>query len=386
MKVSSINPLLLKWARESLNLSIEEVSEKTKKSQKTILAWEAGDEFPSYAELEKLAYQIYKRPIAVFFFPSAPAELDPKQSMRTLPQSVLSELPSSVYKLFRRAQSMQLNLEELAGNKNPADNVIFKSLKLGKNDNINNSAKKVRAFLKISVDEQRKWKTTEEALEKWRSAIESSGIYVFKDAFKYNDLSGFCLYHDEFPIIYVNNSMPKTRQTFTLFHELCHLLFRLGGIDKTNLKYIEDMSDEGRQIETFCNKFAAELLVPSEEFNKELKVIGKIDEAKIEKLASIFCVSREVILRKLLDRKLVTQSYYESKSKEWAIQAEVAKADKSGGHYYHTQMVYLGKNYLGLAFEKYFSRKISVGQLAEFLNIKVSSVPGIESAFLRSAA
>jgi len=281
---------------------------------------------------------------------------------------------------------MQLNLEELAGNKNPAERVIFKLLKLSRNDDVINSAKKVRSFLKISVEDQKSWNSTDEALDNWRSAIESSGIFVFKDAFKYDDLSGFCLYNDEFPLIYVNNSMPKTRQTFTLFHELCHLLFKLGGIDKNNLKYIDEMSDEGRQIETFCNKFASELLVPSEEFDKQLKAIGKIDEAKIEHLASIFCVSREVILRKLLDKKLVTQAYYESKSKEWAIQAVDAKAGKSGGNYYNTQVAYLGKSYLGLAFEKYFSSKITVGQLAEFLNVKVSSVAGIESAFLRNAA
>ncbi|KKL56723.1 hypothetical protein LCGC14_2242570, partial [marine sediment metagenome] len=35
---------------------------------------------------ERLAYEIYKRPLALFFFPEPPEEETPKESFRTLPQ------------------------------------------------------------------------------------------------------------------------------------------------------------------------------------------------------------------------------------------------------------------------------------------------------------
>ena len=68
MVKAPVNPDVLRWARESANLTIDEVTIKVKKSSEVIEAWEKGLDFPSYAQLEKLAYSIYKRPIAVFSF------------------------------------------------------------------------------------------------------------------------------------------------------------------------------------------------------------------------------------------------------------------------------------------------------------------------------
>ncbi|MCP4567564.1 MAG: ImmA/IrrE family metallo-endopeptidase [FCB group bacterium] len=70
--------------------------------------------------------------------------------------------------------------------------------------------------------------------------------------------SGFCLYDETFPVIYINNSQPATRQIFTLFHELAHLLLRTGGIDTPNDEYIQHLQGEAKQIEISCNQFAAE--------------------------------------------------------------------------------------------------------------------------------
>ena len=58
--------------------------------------------------------------------------------------------------------------------------------------------------------------TTRKLLKAWRKTLLDVGIFVFKDAFRVDDYSGFSLYDDVFPIIYVNNSSAKTRQIFTL--------------------------------------------------------------------------------------------------------------------------------------------------------------------------
>jgi Zn-dependent peptidase ImmA (M78 family) len=42
-------------------------------------------------------------------------------------------------------------------------------------------------------------------------------VFVFKDAFRAEDYCGFSLFDPVFPLIYVNNSMPKSWQIFTLF-------------------------------------------------------------------------------------------------------------------------------------------------------------------------
>ncbi len=77
IQVIGIQPAVLRWARQCINLSIPDVADKIKRSVDEVAAWESGDSAPTYAQLEKLAYQIYKRPLAVFFLPTPPKEKTP---------------------------------------------------------------------------------------------------------------------------------------------------------------------------------------------------------------------------------------------------------------------------------------------------------------------
>ena len=187
--------------------------------------------------------------------------------------------------------------------------------------------------------------------------------------------SGFCLYDKKFPIIYVNNSKSDTRQIFTLLHELSHLLLGTGGMDTRLDDYIHLLKGDARKTEILCNRFAGAFLVPDDDFNK--KIVGiSISETLIQKMAKQYSVSREVILRKFLDRNLIEQSYYERQVKEWA--RVVPSKRSSGGNYYLTKGTYLGEHYIDLAFRRYLQKKISVDQLANYLGVKVKNVTGME--------
>ena len=65
--IKGVEPSVLAWARQSLGLSLDDVALKLKKPVATIASWETGDDSPSYAQLEKLAYDVYHRPLATFF-------------------------------------------------------------------------------------------------------------------------------------------------------------------------------------------------------------------------------------------------------------------------------------------------------------------------------
>src|SRR3989337_233586 len=106
-----INKDILIWARTSIGLSVEDVAQKFKKSPVEIEEWEAGNTSPTFSQLERLAFEIYKRPLAVFFFPDVPEEDTPKTEFRTLPDKIISELPTEIVKLYRRAKLYQLYLE-----------------------------------------------------------------------------------------------------------------------------------------------------------------------------------------------------------------------------------------------------------------------------------
>jgi Zn-dependent peptidase ImmA (M78 family) len=249
------------------------------------------------------------------------------------------------------------------------------------------AAQRVRAYVSVDVKDQiENWKTLDEALKKWRACLEDVGVFVFKDSFKQKEISGFCVYHSEFPLIVVNNSTAPTRQIFTLFHELAHLLVHVSGITKEDDSYIAQLSGESKQIEIFCNKFAAELLLPTDDFNAKLKHFGT-DRNSVAEIARIFKVSREVILRRLLDMRLITKQRYETDANYFNEEYKKSVASRpGGGNYYATQATYLSENYARLAFSKYYRGSISVDQLADYLNVKVKSVPGLEPFILQKTS
>ena len=124
--VVGIQPKVIRWARQTIGLSIAEVALRLKRPKEEIESWETGDASPSYPQLEKLAYQIYKRPLAVFFLPEPPEEATPEREFRTLPQTDLQTLASNTHLQIRRAHAFRLALMELFDERNPSDRLIWK--------------------------------------------------------------------------------------------------------------------------------------------------------------------------------------------------------------------------------------------------------------------
>ena len=359
------------------------MAKRLKRDPAEIVAWEAGERSPTYVQLETLAYKIYKRPLALFFLPQPPPEPDPETEFRTLPDFDLEDLSSDTRYQIRFAHSLQLSLKELNEDKNPAERMIFRDIALSIERDIREQADRIRGYLGVPVETQIAWRSSETALKAWRNAVEGAGVFVFKHAFKEKGISGFSLLDDEFPIIYLNNSTSKTRQVFSLFHELAHLLFHVNGISKFDTTYIAQLPQPERRIEQFCNALAAELLMPSADFVTQLREIARLDEVAVERLAARYSVSREVVFRRLRDKGLVTQAQYEAKAAEWAAQAE--QREGSGGNYYATQAAYLGEGYLKLVFGRHYQGQLTLEQVADYLGVKTKSVAGLEEFALRGA-
>jgi Zn-dependent peptidase ImmA (M78 family) len=371
-----ITPQLVSWARKRAGLSVEEAT----KSFKKIQEWEDGKASPTYAQLEKLA-DAFKVPVAVFFFPEPPDVPNIAQTFRTLPDVEFDHIPSRIQLLLRKAKALQMNLGDLTGNQNPSPRLITRDLKFEANANLSEAAAQVRAYLGVPLSDQTRWPDDETAIKEWRKALLAAGVFVFKDAFRDSEFSGFCLYDDVFPVIYVNNSTTKTRQIFTLFHELAHLLFHTSGIDKAHDEYISRLRPDGRDIEVFCNRFAAEFLFPERDFSAAL-ADQKPTEATAERLASVYHVSREFIFRRFLDRELIGEATYVAAARRWASQKQTG----SGGDYYWTKLSYLGRDYVSLALTAYRRNRISENELAEYLDTKPRNLAGIEDYFARGAA
>ena len=380
--VTGIQPSVLRWARESQGYTLDDVALHLKRDIGEVAAWESGAAAPTYAQLEALAYTLYKRPLAVFFLPSPPPERKVQQEFRTLPDFELDQLAADTRYQVRLAHAHQISLRELNDGANPAAHKVFKDIRLSEGAGVQAAAESVRQYFGVSLATQTGWGTSDEALKAWRNVVEASGVFVFKHSFKQKAISGFCLADDEFPVIYLNNSTAKTRQIFSLFHELAHLLLRVNSISKFEVSHVDQLPAKEQRIERFCNAFAAEFLMPSADFSAQLASLSQANDQAIQALARRYLVSREVVLRRFLDQSVVTQAYYEAKVEQWAGETENGG---TGGNYYATQSAYLGERYLQLVFSKHYQGRLSLEQVADYLGVRTKSVAALEAAMLKKA-
>jgi Zn-dependent peptidase ImmA (M78 family) len=159
---------------------------------------------------------------------------------------------------------------------------------------------------------------------------------------------------------------------------LAHLLSGTGGIDGPTEKYIGQLRGRNKKIEVLCSQFAGVFLVPDEYFGDHIDKLS-FDEDRIKEIAGEYKVSPEVILRRLLDKNLVTPDYYGQLVAKWR---RIKPKRRDGGDYYRTKGVYLGERYLELVFSRFYHREISIDQVADYLGVKVSGIPNMEELIM----
>lgn len=184
---------------------------------------------------------------------------------------------------------------------------------------------------------------------------------------------------------YLNNSTTKTRQIFSLLHELAHLLLHTNGLSKFDTAYIERLPRTEKYQERFCNTTAAEILIPAADFSRQAahfpENVEQASEEQFSDLAARYSVSREAVLRRFLDERRVSQALYEQKAKSWAAQQTQA----SGGNWHLNQGAYLSDRFAREVLTRYYRNQISLEQAADFLGIKPKSFAGFEENMLKGA-
>lgn len=138
-------------------------------------------------------------------------------------------------------------------------------------------------------------------------------IHLIYKPFGSDSFSGISLKKNGEKFLLVNSSKTQGHQNFTIAHELYHLLY-----DKTYNRYVcypGQSEYDKKGIERKAEIFAINFLLPDEGVLHYLKK-GKetIKNPPLEKIAlleSIFKVSHQATLIKLLEMKIITEKYKE---------------------------------------------------------------------------
>jgi len=167
-----------------------------------------------------------------------------------------------------------------------------------------------------------------------------SGVVLNNNRRKLNtdEFRGFAISDNLAPLIFINGADSKAAQMFTLAHELAHIW-----LGQTAISDSQAHNEPDQDIEDWCNRVAAEMLVPL----SILKEVYRPDtglEVEVSRLARYFKVSTLVILRRIYDAGGINREdfwrYYEE---ELDRIRNYIKA--GGGNFYLTQSARVSKRF-----------------------------------------
>ena len=336
----AINPEMVQWARERARLSVDALVERFSK----LPDWESGEVQPTFKQLEDFAKATHV-PFGFLFLPEPPDEPLPIPDFRTLRNrqmgDISPELRDSIHAMQRRQDWLREDRRE--NGVPPLDFVGGARL----DDDPEAVGREMRRVLRLDDGWAASVRTWQEAVGRLRVAIEAVGVLAVINgivgnnthrALDVEEFRGFALSDPHAPLIFVNGADAKSAQMFTLAHEFAHLW--LGEVGE-GLSGFPGIFPDGGQVETFCDRAAAEFLVPA----SELRAIWpdvKRDASPFELLARRFKVSPIVIGRRAMDLRLVDRKDFFDFYNAYIQQERRGRQDASGGDFYRNQNARVG--------------------------------------------
>lgn len=365
-----VNHEVLTWARESMALSRSKTSEKTGISSKRLIQLETGEIKPTLEEI-KLLSKAYKRTIATLLLNQPPKEKPLPTDRRTLDSKDIGLFHEKTIMAVRKARALAQSYAELREEMNMPFPKL--SLSASLNDHPRDIAKKVREIL--DLDQIRAIADVREALNIYIGKVESLGVAIFQLSITQDHIRGFAIVDDVIPMIGIKRGNESaTSKIFTLFHELGHIILHENALS--------DPSQEATStVEKWCNLFAAEVLIPTE----ELLRIATVKEhqkqqcytwtkKELTQIGNHFNVSLLTVLRRLLDHGLTTKTFYQEKHLKWNKIAYSRAINPEGRNMAKEAIQEKGMTFVSLAFSAYDQNRIDLKDLSDFLGLKLSYI------------
>lgn len=310
--------------------------------------WVEGTRQPTLKQLEKFANATHT-PFGLLFLPEPPVEDVPIPDMRTIGNAAVPQPSADLLDTIYLCQARQDWYRAYAQENGLAEASFVGSVTI--EEPPERVAAQIRDLLDFDLNECREFSSWENALRALIDRIEGIGVLVMVNGvvganahrkLDPEEFRGFALSDPLAPLIFVNGADTKAAQIFTLMHELAHIW--LGG---SALSDAAMTADDGMEDELWCNRVAAEVLVPLAALRADYR--GEVTTEELDRLAKEYRVSTLVVLRRIYDARLLSWGDYRKSydaERERVITIWRKKGEKgSGGNYYRTQPLRLSRQF-----------------------------------------
>jgi len=334
-----VRPELLTWARERAGLAIDALARRFPK----LSSWESGNGSPTLRQLEQFAQTVHV-PVGYLFLLTPPEEHLPIPDFRSGHGERRRPSPNLLDAIYMCQGRQDWYRDFARANGEPVRDFVGS---LGTGTPIVDTATAIRRTVSFDVDARRDCATWSDALRMLIGQAEDAGILVMVSGVVYNnthrrldpaEFRGFAIADPLAPLVFINGADTKAAQMFTLAHELGHLW--LGQSALTDAAPSTAARDD---VEGWCNRVAAELLIPSEVLTGEL-VAGEPVETSVSRFARRFKVSTLVVLRRMRDVGALSPARFH-KAYEEELARLLAVDRGSGGNFHLTEAVRVSRRF-----------------------------------------
>lgn len=391
-----INPAVLRWARETAGLSLEDAAMKAdigdargKPGYVRLEEWEMGDDIPTRGQAESLA-KAYLRPILTFYLPNPPERAETLADFRTVSGQTAPASDNILDAFMRRIRARQQEVVEILTEEDGSVPVReFVGRFRGARD-AKAVSDDIRRELGVSLEDQRALRDSDALFRLLRHKVEHIGVFVMQhgnlgshhtniepDLFR-----GIALADSAAPFIIINSNDATAARTFTLMHELAHIWTGETGISNLS-PFSGDNTSAG--VEAFCNDVAVHFLMPKEPFKQVWQAIDKTDLAQaIEAIAKEFSISRASAATRLWKLGDIDQAQwwalYNRYQREWQAQKASLRAKEGGPGYYTTKRSQLGNALIHTVLGALDAGGLTCTRAARILGVNAKGFDGLRAA------
>ena len=391
-----VNHEILGWARETAGLTREEAVNKLSigdawgvKAVDRLTALESGEAEPTRPTLVNMAKQ-YRRPLLTFYLSAPPRKGDRGTDFRTLSVGTSPATDAILDALIRETRARQSMVRAVLEDEDEADPLPFVHSK-----NMSDGQPAILAALKtlldVSVKTFHAQPRADTGFELLRTAAEAKGVYVllkgdlgnYHTAMDTEVFRGFTVADEVAPFIVLNDRDARPAWSFSLLHELVHLILGQSGIGNARTE---------NNIEAFCDRVAGDFLLPVDELEL-LNIPGATaTETEVAEQISKFAeernLSRTMVAYRAFSNRMIRRdtfnSLYAMFRQQWqherARQRERNRQEDVRIDYYVVRRHRTGQALIDLARRMISSGALTTSRAAKILAVNPHQVQALLDA------